>query len=444
MKKDRKRTRYSQGTGTLTNIGIRGRRTNLIITKLVPKDIDNLENIDAFFDSEDEALDLSTTLSPIQSDISSKRSTPIRLSSSGSPISEPTPSPATRRSSMRSRKSTPLVIRTITPASDLHHAPIDIGQNEVEEIEVEPADPIPLVFDELEPEPEEIDSHPIEIPTVDESEPEEEQEPPKKASKKRQLEREAEDSSKEEEIEQPEEEDKPKTSQKSKKAKESKKKAASKRWSIISVDSELEAEEEDKENQAEMVNRNHEDGAVRRSKRKKIPPLEFWRNEKVVYGRKKGPIASVVDIVRVPHTTPLHPLPRKARKLADIDEEELPAVALFDKRTKQEMSHIIAKYAATMEKEAKSNEETGVKISEAFKEQSFSSGLVSLPPKSTQDVLESQVLYVKTGKIKVTMDEKDFQLDAGSILYVPDGKECHIINSTKSMSRLIFFKPQTV
>jgi centromere protein C len=42
---------------------------------------------------------------------------------------------------------------------------------------------------------------------------------------------------------------------------------------------------------------------VRRSTRRKIPPLEFWRCEKVVYGVRNGTLG-IVDVVKRPYTPP--------------------------------------------------------------------------------------------------------------------------------------------
>jgi hypothetical protein len=42
---------------------------------------------------------------------------------------------------------------------------------------------------------------------------------------------------------------------------------------------------------------------IRRSTRRKIPPLEFWRGEKVVYGVHNGTLG-IVDVVKRPYTPP--------------------------------------------------------------------------------------------------------------------------------------------
>ena len=42
---------------------------------------------------------------------------------------------------------------------------------------------------------------------------------------------------------------------------------------------------------------------VRRSNRRKIQPLEYWRNERIVYGRRKSgfcPVPVVKEVIRVP------------------------------------------------------------------------------------------------------------------------------------------------
>jgi len=51
--KPRTQNRYSQGTGTMTDIGIKGRKTGIEAPQNVGRDADELENVEDFFEIAD-------------------------------------------------------------------------------------------------------------------------------------------------------------------------------------------------------------------------------------------------------------------------------------------------------------------------------------------------------------------------------------------------------
>jgi hypothetical protein len=71
------------------------------------------------------------------------------------------------------------------------------------------------------------------------------------------------------------------------------------------------------------------DDGSRKSKRTRIAPVAFWKNEKVVYGRREsgfGPIKAVIqDVIRVPSDDEA-PIKPKARTKVRVKKEELPPI----------------------------------------------------------------------------------------------------------------------
>jgi hypothetical protein len=73
----------------------------------------------------------------------------------------------------------------------------------------------------------------------------------------------------------------------------------------------------------------HYDDGARKSKRTRIAPVAFWKNEKVVYGRREsgfGPIKAVIqDVIRVPSDDEA-PIKHKPRTKVKIKKEDVPPV----------------------------------------------------------------------------------------------------------------------
>ncbi len=283
---------------------------------MVPKDIDNLENVSAFFDSDEEgSIAITITLTnSVEQHIAnlSVEEHDTDQDQNASPESEITVSNEKLVHSASpingKEKATPhLLNESLTPVQETDHF----------ELHVDNDDPIPLDFDEAD---REIVTDNLPSPSSQKSPHNKHETPKQKPNKEDEEEPLQEHGTAEEEeavqvkkpkkttrtprvsitAENVEEEEQPRKTKKSSRRR--------------SIEEEPESPvTADKENYVEVIN--HVDDGRRRSNRRKIPPLEYWRNEKVVYGRNKSPLASVVDVVRIPHNTPLHPRPRKQRKL---------------------------------------------------------------------------------------------------------------------------------
>ncbi|EPZ36852.1 Mif2/CENP-C cupin domain-containing protein [Rozella allomycis CSF55] len=173
-------------------------------------------------------------------------------------------------------------------------------------------------------------------------------------------------------------------------------------------------------------------------KRKRIRPLEYWRNERVVYENRtiKDVIVKPIEIDK-PQPKKSNPSLRLKGYKEQRDSIELP---ILDFESKKEKEKIIA--CTRDSKGARKIAGVGLKIKNNFDEKSMVSGLMVFDPKSEKSNSNSgafsMVFYVVSGIFEVSIHKNTFILSVGGQFHVPRGNQYKIRNVTQREAKLFF------
>ncbi|KAF5313505.1 hypothetical protein D9611_008548 [Ephemerocybe angulata] len=219
-------------------------------------------------------------------------------------------------------------------------------------------------------------------------------------------------------------------------------------------------------------NRDYREG-VRRSTREHYKPLEYWRGEKVVYGRdnvqKKVLVPTITEIIRIPKEPPAplgkrkrgrsrsrtaqpHGPPSKtgstvaaAAAPANLEEgwdDDTPSNAkVLDYRTGQEVERRIAWTARMVNPQPVANNSWS--FDKIFGDADFiAAGQLVIPPKSrkpskaTKD--NTYIFYVVEGAVNLKVHETSMVVSTGGMFMVPRGNTYFIENISQRDARLFF------
>ena len=171
--------------------------------------------------------------------------------------------------------------------------------------------------------------------------------------------------------------------------------------------------------------------------------MEYWRNEKPVYGKSSGSeVPTVVDVYKRPKTPKKIRVPRTSA--SSQSEIEYPTVGIYDSKKKKTVQTVIAKSKGTIESEER-EEVDGVSVFEAFNESQFEIGYLTIAPsqqsssRSTSSAIHA--FFVQSGNVKLKFeDSKEFVLATGSVFYVPNNTDNYVLhNTTKRIVKLVYF-----
>ncbi|KDQ61227.1 hypothetical protein JAAARDRAFT_32229 [Jaapia argillacea MUCL 33604] len=214
-----------------------------------------------------------------------------------------------------------------------------------------------------------------------------------------------------------------------------------------------------------------DDAACRRSKRHKYPPLEYWRLEKVVYGkRESGPVLvpHIKQIVRYPKE-PVEPLGSKHRrprgksrtKTATVEPEPEPEIeeetewdanteahgVVLDYVTKEEVQRRVAFTSRMVAPRAAANNDFF--FQKIFGDGDFiAAGQLIIPPrkskpsKGTKD--NTYVFYVIEGAVNFKVHTTSYVLAKGGMFLVPRGNMYYIENLTDREAKLFFAQARKI
>ncbi|KAL0062628.1 mitotic fidelity of chromosome transmission-related protein [Marasmius tenuissimus] len=220
--------------------------------------------------------------------------------------------------------------------------------------------------------------------------------------------------------------------------------------------------------QSSSLKENRVEG-VRRSQRKSYKPLQFWRNEKVVYGRpnhKNGQILvpHIREIIRIPEE-PAEPLGAASKKRKrstrsrshapeavanpeegwDVDSAERGEV--FDWATKQLLEKRIACPPSKVTTQRAAGAEW--EFQKIFGDEQFiAAGQLLIPPKrskpskTTKD--NTYVFCIMEGAVNVKINETSIILCTGGMFMVPRGNQYFIENISNRPARLFFAQARMV
>lgn len=198
----------------------------------------------------------------------------------------------------------------------------------------------------------------------------------------------------------------------------------------------------------------------RKSARTRMPPLDFWRNERVIYSLNSLRQPQIRDVVRIDEPTPLptrsYPKSKRSRSRApksteleesslDEDEgrEEIVLADVIDYTTGDEHQRVIAQTAGSVH--PRLTLAKNFKFANVFKEEGYAaSGVVELqpkqrkPPKPTHHNL--MIFYVISGKVQVGVHTSNFRLARGDHFLVPRGNTYEIVNVGKTTATILFLQ----
>ncbi|KAK7047302.1 mitotic fidelity of chromosome transmission-related protein [Paramarasmius palmivorus] len=226
--------------------------------------------------------------------------------------------------------------------------------------------------------------------------------------------------------------------------------------------------------QSMKMKENHAEG-VRRSQRATYKPLQYWRNEKVVYGRpktQKGQILvpHIKEIIRIPED-PVEPFSKK-RKRSTRSRSRVPAASatpaphdpddfpekgwdddtserglVIDWRTKELVEKRIACLAKNVSPQQANNSEW--LFQKIFGDEQFiAAGQLVIPVdarkpnKTTKD--NTYVFCILEGAVNVKINDLSRVLCQGSMFMVPRGNQYFIENISKRPARLFFTQARMI
>lgn len=221
-------------------------------------------------------------------------------------------------------------------------------------------------------------------------------------------------------------------------------------------------DDSDAENQHEDEDDEDDDG-TRRSKRRRIKPLEWWRNEKQVYVRKainaptgKTFVTTVKEVVYAPPPSPPTTLGRrqphhptlqsklKKHNLSEKPNPDVPVINYTDGTEKMTRVTVTPDYL-----DPKLVKGQGFYFQKLFSEGEFlNSGVIELPKDGKKENRSSHdnafIFTVVSGTIKATVHKTTFVVKTGSQFYVPRGNQYSIDNLGNSKARIYFVSAKEV
>ncbi|KAJ3310732.1 hypothetical protein HDV04_004688 [Boothiomyces sp. JEL0838] len=218
------------------------------------------------------------------------------------------------------------------------------------------------------------------------------------------------------------------------------------------------------EKQVERQNVSESEDGLRKSKRTKVPPCAFWRNEKVIYGRRDsgryllikgiGPVVtSIQEVLRIPSDDESIPARRpkvknrirvkKEYEEPEVEPEPVPSeIEVMNYVTKQFEFQKIA-VTPNMLETHKSIGSGDYRFQKVFSEGDFiASGVLEIskgaekPNKNSH--ASAMIFVVLVGHIQVTVNKTEFNLSKNGQFFVPRGNQYSIKNVGQSEAKIFF------
>eukprot|EP00057_Strongylocentrotus_purpuratus_P034106 XP_793941.3 PREDICTED: transcriptional regulator ATRX isoform X1 [Strongylocentrotus purpuratus] len=218
---------------------------------------------------------------------------------------------------------------------------------------------------------------------------------------------------------------------------------------------------------AYIIKPDEEDG-VRRTRRQRVRPLEYWRNERPLYERRKSGGLALAGIIspgapeervsvrsmRQPAkpkghlpVTPSH-ISIHASPPVGTSKVCQPTINVVNPDTKQEVAidavatSKMLKFTGPSGLPAKPDD--AITISKALSQKAFAAGILTIRPfgeKGSQLVRrDTMIFYVVRGKVAMTLHETSQILQSGDWFFVPKGNVYNITNLRRDEAKLTFFQ----
>ena len=183
---------------------------------------------------------------------------------------------------------------------------------------------------------------------------------------------------------------------------------------------------------------------VRKSKRVKIPPLAYWKNEKIVYGRRDSgycPVPVMKEVIRVESDSDQKPTKRRSeskKETLTVEKADLPVINFI---TQEEEDQQIVVTPDMIDPRTVGAGD--YRFQKVFSEGEFlASGVLYLPRGSQKPNKNSNasamIFVVMAGQVQVQIHKTVFTVGTGAQFFVPRGNQYRISNSGYKEARLFF------
>jgi mannose-6-phosphate isomerase-like protein (cupin superfamily) len=191
-------------------------------------------------------------------------------------------------------------------------------------------------------------------------------------------------------------------------------------------------------------NSNQDEDGLRKSKRVKIPPLAYWKNEKIVYGRRDSgycPVPVMKQVIRVESDSDHKPVKRRydsKKETLTVEKAELPVINYV---TQEEEDQQIVVTPDMIDPRTVGAGD--YRFQKVFSEGEFlASGVLYLPRGSQKPNKNSNasamIFVVMAGQVQVQIHKTVFTVGTGAQFFVPRGNQYHILNSGQKEARIFF------
>ncbi|XP_071799435.1 uncharacterized protein [Asterias amurensis] len=214
-----------------------------------------------------------------------------------------------------------------------------------------------------------------------------------------------------------------------------------------------------------IVQPDHDENGQRRTRRNRVRPLEFWRNERAVYQRRMSGGFALAGVdspavsspehrpqraergkKKLPHTPAdlsMHGTPPPGGKVA-----EHPAMTVVNPDTQEEVvvdtvkTAKMYKFVGPSGKEA--TNEDPITLCKCISQKAFSSGILTIRPLSEKGLQlvrnDTMVFYITRGKVAVTIHHTTSIMQNGDMFFVPQGNLYNVKNLRRDEAKLVFFQ----
>lgn len=212
-----------------------------------------------------------------------------------------------------------------------------------------------------------------------------------------------------------------------------------------------------------------ENESNRRSKRNRVRPLEFWRNERAIYERRKSGGFALKGIcspeIEEPYLRKKKTQKRKSKGKYTIPitpknlslhvqapEEAMTGcsdpVPVVNPETQREVLVDVVRTPSSSLYVGPSggapNETDNILVAKQLVQPAFNAGTLLIRPESEKGLQISQrdtmVFYIVRGKLAVTIHKTTQVLESGSFFFVPPGNVYNISNLRKDEAKVLFFQ----
>ncbi|KAL2916049.1 mitotic fidelity of chromosome transmission-related protein [Polyrhizophydium stewartii] len=186
---------------------------------------------------------------------------------------------------------------------------------------------------------------------------------------------------------------------------------------------------------------------MRRSRRTKVPPVAYWKNERIVYGRRVSGVGvvptSIKEVIRIPSDDEGTSSSRRARTRIkrEVHDSVPDEIAVRDMETNEEVMKQVVVVPQSLRSWTVG--EGDYRFQKVFSEGDFlASGILVLPQgahkpsKSSSDA--AMIFVVLSGHVDAAINRTWFTVSQGAQFYVPRGNTYEIKNASSKEARLFF------